>query len=80
MLKGFVKVQEYASSWSAAESILELHPDVEGLWTEVFPGGDLDKFIKAGYSMVHMEPNSLGEFMVILTRNHFNYLKAKKNG
>jgi hypothetical protein len=80
MLNGFVKVEDYASSWSATESILELHPDVQGLWTEATPGNDLDKFIKVGYKLVHMEPSPIGELMVMMTREHFNYLKGKKNG
>jgi hypothetical protein len=80
MLKGFVLVQDYASSFAAAESILELHPDVEGLWCEKIPGPELDKFLQSGYKLVHMEPSPIGELMVMMTREHFNYLKGKKNG
>lgn len=80
MLTGFVQVQDYASSWATAEAIFDFHKDVKGLWAEVFRDHGLDKFLKAGYTLVHMEPNQLGEYMVIMTRDKYNYLKEKNNG
>jgi hypothetical protein len=80
ILKGFIQVQEYASSWSSAEAILDYHKDVEGLWCDVFPNNDLDKFLKAGYTLVDAEPGPLGERTVVLTRHKYNYLKEKNNG
>jgi hypothetical protein len=77
---GFGMVGPYGSSWSVLEAIFEHRPDIRGVWHQNISGAELDSFLVTGYTLVAGIENVIGEKIVVMTKDKFNYLKGKRNG